>query len=175
MSDEHEPDGAEGTEGAGEQPPEPQEPPEPEPDGGLPTLLKPALMPVEPMVFCLDHLAVHADTVDPYRNGLDTCEVKDHRPLYYRARKGDPNDRKTDVEPTMIAGGEALSAAEKGVLAGLVRVQIRKVERNKRGAAKLFGDEYDPTQHDAKLELLEGAYRHLGGDPTRITGRGGEE
>jgi hypothetical protein len=162
-------------------PPEPPEPPEPtpkpppEPDGELPNLLKPALMPVETMVFCLDHLAVHADTVDPYGSGDDMCEPKDHRPLYYRARKGDPNDRKTDIEPTMIAGGEALTTAEKGVLAGLVRVQIRKVERNKRGAARLFGDEYDPTQHEEKLELLEGAYRRLGGDPARITGRGGEQ
>jgi len=163
-------------------------PPAPEPEPPAAPLVPPAeppapterperlerakLMPIEGVIYCLDHEAVHdADDLD--------CDKADHRPVLYRARKGDLDPTLGDEEAVqtrvMAAENDVLPDAEKGVLAGLVRVQIRKVTRNKRGAKKLFGDEYDPSKHDAKLALLESAYRGLGGDPERITGRGGED
>jgi len=164
MSDEREETGGPGSvEGDGVGQGAPPEPPEHEPETGLPTLLKPALMPVESMVFCLDHLAVHADTVDPYGSGDDTCEPKDHRPLYYRARKGDPNDRKTDVEPTMIAGGEALTQEQRHLLAGMARDELEQVVNARESVVRLFGDD-DVARFDRRIELLEDAYKRLGGE-----------
>lgn len=176
-----------------------------------PTLTRAKMLPVEGVVYCLIHDAVHDDTTDPYDTGEVECTKDEHRPVYYRARKGDIDesktltiemvgeeqhgevvgsiglpegalviDRLTDVQErvkkrVIASRSDPLTDNEAGMLAGLVRVQIRKVERNKTGARKLFGDEYDPARHDDRLELLEGMYRKLGGDPERLSNRGEDQ
>lgn len=58
---------------------------------------------------------------------------------------------------------------EEGVMAGLVRDALRKVERNRASAQRKWGADYDPTAHDQRDALLRSAYAKLGGDPDRIT------
>lgn len=50
------------------------------------------------VVYCTEHGVVHDDTLDPYREGWDSCwenilgeRTKDmvHRPVYYGGRAGD--------------------------------------------------------------------------------------
>lgn len=66
-----------------------------------------------------------------------------------------------------------LSTGERGVLAGLIRMAIRKSERSSMRQRAVYGHEYDPTRHEDKVALLEGVYRKLGGDPSQITNRVG--
>ena len=49
------------------------------------------LVQVEGMVWCHVHGEVHdADTINPYGMGSeDWCDQREHRPIYWRARKGD--------------------------------------------------------------------------------------
>jgi hypothetical protein len=54
-----------------------------------PYLTRAKMLPVEGVVYCLHHGAVHDDTTDPYRYGEPECSKDEHRPVYYRARKGD--------------------------------------------------------------------------------------
>lgn len=184
--------------------------------GGTVYLERSKMLPVEGVVYCLEHGAVHDDTTDPYRYGEPDCKEAEHRPVYYRARKGDVDETQPDEpgepeepevrfvgseqtgEVTVVGeppegaavvddlsgvqermtrriigerAADELNEEETGFLAGLVRLQVRKVEKNRVGARKLFGDEYDPAQHDAKMTFLERVYRKLGKDPERITGR----
>ena len=175
-------------------------------------LTRAKMLPVEGVVYCLEHAAVHDDTTDPYGYGEPDCKVEDHRAVLYRARKGDidetiANDTEnlrvelhgdeqqgetkgTDELPegavvtdslsavqeqmkkrVIAASSAGLSEDEQGLLAGLVRVAIRKTEKNRVGASKLFGDEYDPTKHEKRIAFLEGIYRKLGKDPKGITNR----
>lgn len=62
------------------------------------TLTKAKMLPVEGVVYCLTHTSVHDDTLDPFDEGSKTCwegmygartKAMVHRPVYYRARKGD--------------------------------------------------------------------------------------
>ncbi len=175
-------------------------------------LTRAKMLPVEGVVYCLEHTAVHDDTTDPYGYGEPDCKVEDHRAVLYRARKGDIDEtlaNDPDVVHAMMHGDEqqgeskradelpegavvtdsltaaqeqvkkrviaassaGLSEDEQGLLAGLVRVAIRKTEKNQVGAHKLFGDEYDPTRHTKRIAFLEGIYRKLGKDPKGITNR----
>jgi histidinol phosphatase-like enzyme len=48
---------------------------------------------VEGVVYCHDHTEVHEDTRNPYGEGPESwCRKSEHRPVYYRARKGDYDD-----------------------------------------------------------------------------------
>jgi hypothetical protein len=158
-----------------------------------PILTRAKMLPVDKVVYCLFHDAVHEETTDPYDSGQPECEVKEHRPVYYRARKGDI-DESIEVEmhgeakqgESSYAGGELpdpvvivdslsgvqeqakqrviaashggeLTENERGILLGLIRSAIKKVAKNRAGAKRLFGSAYDPTQHDARMALLENA------------------
>lgn len=69
---------------------------------------------------------------------------------------------------------EPFTEAELGLIASLTREKIRKVARNRRTNQAKWGDEYDPTQHDRKLAVLEMIYRKTGKDPANITNVKGE-
>ena len=65
-------EGAEGAEG-GEAPTPVEE------TGEAKRLVRPTMLPVEGVVYCLDHTEVHDDTTDPYRMGYAECAVDEHR------------------------------------------------------------------------------------------------
>jgi hypothetical protein len=44
---------------------------------------------IDGVVYCLDHGCVHDDSTDPYGMGYPECRREEHRPVYWRARKGD--------------------------------------------------------------------------------------
>jgi hypothetical protein len=157
-------------------PVEPVEPPAPlHPVDARPEKLTRAkLLPIEGVIYCLEHTAVHDDTEDPYETGASECSKSEHRPVLYRARKGDidesvPTDTDEAGLPTAVrtqvlcANGASMTDEERATVVGMLRVQIRKVKSNRTGARKLFGDDYDTSLHDEKLALLEGAARRVGG------------
>ena len=158
-----------------------------------PILTRAKMLPVDDVIYCLFHTAVHEDTTDPYNSGQPECEKSEHRPVYYRARKGDI-DESIEVEmhgepkqgESSYAGGELpdpvvivdsltgvqeqakarviaashgneLTADERGIVLGLIRMAIKKVAKNRAGAQRLFGAGYSPVQHDQRLALLENA------------------
>jgi hypothetical protein len=49
---------------------------------------KATMVKVEGVVYCHVHGSVHDDTTDPY-NSSDRCPKSEHRPVYFRARRGD--------------------------------------------------------------------------------------
>lgn len=72
----------------------------------------------------------------------------------------------SDNDDVMVV---ALTGHERGVLASLIRVAIRKRERALVDGAARFGNDWDPTRTQARLNLLTGLYGRLGGDPDRIS------
>lgn len=157
-----------------------------------PILTRAKMLPVDDVIYCLFHTAVHEDTTDPYSSGQAECEKSEHRPVYYRARKGDIDEsievelygeakqgeshdatqlpdgtlmvdsltavqEKVKTRVIAAAQGGELTESERGVVLGLIRMAIKKVARNREGARRLFGSEYDPAQHDQRLALLENA------------------
>ena len=69
---------------------------------------------------------------------------------------------------------EALDDSERGVVAGLLRSAIRKLERNMVASRNKWGDEYDSAANLARLALLESSYSKLHGDPAQIANRGAQ-
>jgi hypothetical protein len=54
------------------------------------TLKRTKLLRVEGVIYCLIHTEVHENTVNPYSMGPESwCDEREHRSVYYRARKGD--------------------------------------------------------------------------------------
>jgi hypothetical protein len=72
-------------------------PTEPPAEPRSPYLDRAKMLPVEGIVYCLEHTAVHDDTTDPYDYGKPDCDKKEHRPVYYRGRKGDIDESLDDV------------------------------------------------------------------------------
>lgn len=64
-----------------------------------PYLVRPTMLPIQGVIYCLDHTAVHDDTTDPYRMGSEECRESEHRSVYYRGRKGDVDERVDMDEP----------------------------------------------------------------------------
>lgn len=60
---------------------------------------------------------------------------------------------------------------ERDILAGLIRQDLRKLDKSRQRLREKLGSEYDPARQDPREAALESAYRRLGGDPARITGR----
>lgn len=60
---------------------------------------------------------------------------------------------------------------ERDILAGLIRQDLRKLDKSRQRLREKLGSEYDPARQDPREAILEHAYRRLGGDPARITGR----
>jgi hypothetical protein len=82
-----------------ETPEEPEETPEPEkPAERSPYLDRAKMLPIDDIVYCLEHTAVHEDTTNPFGEGPESwCDKKEHRPVYYRGRKGDIDESLEDV------------------------------------------------------------------------------
>lgn len=56
---------------------------------------------VEGVVYCHEHTFVHVDTVNPFGEGPESwCHKAEHRPVYFRARKGDYRDTTTEAAPS---------------------------------------------------------------------------
>lgn len=64
---------------------------------------------------------------------------------------------------------------EAGVVAGLIRGAIRKLERNAASSRTKYGDEYDSSAHDSRRAILRSAYEALGRDPDGISQKGGQD
>jgi len=57
-------------------------------------LKRSTMLPIEGIVYCLEHTLVHDDTVNPYGMGEESwCKKEDHRTVYYRGHKGDVDER----------------------------------------------------------------------------------
>jgi hypothetical protein len=53
-----------------------------------PYLTKSKMLPVEGVVYCLEHTAIHDATVNPFGEGEESwCDEKEHRTVYYRAAR----------------------------------------------------------------------------------------
>lgn len=79
-----------------------------------------------------------------------------------------------DITGRAAADPDGLSEQQRDLLRGLVRSQIRRVERGRASLRAKFGDEYDGAAMEGRLAFLEELYRTLGGDPDRISNREGE-
>lgn len=66
---------------------------------------------------------------------------------------------------------ESLTAQEIAVTLGLTRDGLRKARRNKDRGRRRWGDQYDSSAMDRRIETLESIYVKLGGDPRRINER----
>jgi hypothetical protein len=112
-----------------------------------PYLTRAKMLPVEGVVYCLSHDAVHEDTTDPYDYGTPDCKTKDHRPVYYRGRKGDldeaPAARFTAGEPQHGTSEYAGELPEGSVIVDhLSEIQEQMVRRVIAASAEpLTGDE----------------------------------
>jgi hypothetical protein len=126
------------------------------------------MLPIEGVVYCLEHTAVHDDTTDPYGYGEPDCSVKEHRAVLYRARKG-------DIDETLANGDDppdrtVIAAAQKDQLSDDERTLLRGLverERSKAGSAlaemrEVFGID-DLGQADRVLALLDSTYQKIGG------------
>ena len=110
-------EGAEGAEGT--------EPPTPvEETGEAKRLVRPTMLQVEGVVYCLDHTVVHDDTENPYGEGPESwCRKDEHRTVYYRGRKGDIDERVGDAPPPRraitLGRNEGLTNEEKKLVVRL--------------------------------------------------------
>jgi hypothetical protein len=63
-----------------------------------PYLDRAKMLPIDDIVYCLEHTAVHENTTNPFGEGPESwCDAKEHRPVYYRGRKGDIDESLDDV------------------------------------------------------------------------------
>lgn len=58
---------------------------------------------------------------------------------------------------------------EVGVLAGIIRDNLRRSVRRAHAGHAKYGPEYDPAPTRTRVALLRRIYIELGGDPDRIT------
>jgi hypothetical protein len=73
-------------------------PTEPPAEPRSPYLDRAKMLPIEDIVYCLEHTAVHENTTNPFGEGPESwCDAKEHRPVYYRGRKGDVDESLDDV------------------------------------------------------------------------------
>jgi hypothetical protein len=104
-----------------------------------PYLTKSKMLPVEGVVYCLEHTAIHDATVNPFGEGEESwCDEKEHRTVYYRARKGDVDEslEQDGIRAQLVgepAVGESRGVGELGegtvVVDSLTDVQQRVTRR----------------------------------------------
>jgi hypothetical protein len=144
--------------------PEPETPPEPAEKSPYLTAAK--MMPIEGVVYCLKHEAVHEDDTDPYDYGTPDCETKDHRTVYYRGRKGDVDEAQLP-EPTergviAAAKGTDLSDAERELAYRLVDKAQNVAEGAYDTMCQIFGVDAEESKTIEKmLTVLENTGRKL--------------
>lgn len=68
-------------------------------------------------------------------------------------------------------GPVPFTPVQRQIVAGLIRQDLRKLDKSRSRLREKLGEHYDPTKQDPREAALESAYRLLGGDPRRITGR----
>ena len=148
--------------------PAPTEPPEETPAAERsPYLERAKMLPIEGVVYCLEHDAVHDDTTDPYDYGKPDCKEKEHRPIYYRGRKGDLDEvqeKKQEQESRRViakANAEELTDPEREIVLLLVDHAAKRTE----DAAALMHEVWpDDNLIDirVKLALLDSVNDKLG-------------
>lgn len=102
-------------------------------------LTKSKMLPVEGVVYCLEHTAIHDATVNPFGEGPESwCDEKEHRTVYYRGRKGDVDEslEQDGIRAQLVgepAVGESRGVGELGegtvVVDSLTDVQSRVTRR----------------------------------------------
>jgi len=128
-------------------------------------LKRSTMLPIEGIVYCLEHTLVHDDTTNPYGMGEESwCKKEDHRTVYYRGHKGDVDERLDeearsrnkpqhgDDRPAtrrMIAAPDksGLSDGERRLVVRLVRQMKGKASEAALALRQLFGEE-DPGLED---------------------------
>jgi hypothetical protein len=81
-----------------------------------PYLTKSKMLLVPEVVYCLEHTAIHDDTVNPFGEGPESwCDAKEHRTVYYRARKGDIDESLDQDEIRAQLVGEPAVGESRGV------------------------------------------------------------
>jgi hypothetical protein len=118
-----------------------------------PRLTRAKMLPVEDVVYCLFHSAVHEDTLDPYNSGQDECEKDEHRPVYYRARKGDYDE----VTEARFVAGEPQHGTSEAV--GEV------------GEGSVIVDNLSAVQEQVMRRVIAAASVPLSGDERRLVSR----
>lgn len=67
-----------------------------------------------------------------------------------------------------------LTPQECAIMLGLVREGVRKARRSRSRGMRRWGEAYDQGTIDRRIEILQGLYTRLGGDPKQITERSAE-
>jgi hypothetical protein len=142
---------------------------EPEPS---PYLKRSAMLPVEGIVYCLEHTLVHDDTENPYGEGPESwCKKDEHRPVYYRARKGDLDER-AETEPNgaprpriaAAASSDRLTTAESGLVVRLTRTLHTNLTEINQTLSRILGeDSTGDRRSDPLLALTNSILAKLDG------------
>jgi len=149
--------------------PAPTEPPEeapeeqPEEDARNPYLERAKMLPVDGVVYCLEHTAVHDDTTDPYGHGAPDCEAKEHRTVYYRGRKGDIDETPEHTRIIAKTQAEELSSEERAMVVQLVDHAAAKTEEAAAAMYQIWPED-DLGGIRAKLAMLGSVTAKLGDD-----------
>jgi hypothetical protein len=147
---------------------EPETPAATETERPSPYLHRAKMLLVEGVVYCLEHTAVHDDTTDPYGYGTPDCKEKEHRPVYYRARKGDIDESvaHAQVGPTARVithdQDDGLSDEERTLTARLVSRELSRAESAFAEMREIIGVG-DLSATEETMELLASAARKLQG------------
>jgi hypothetical protein len=159
MSDDNE-NGTQGEQGE-EQKPEPS-----------PYLSRSTMLPVEGVVYCLEHTVVHADTENPYGEGPESwCKKDEHRSIYYRGHKGDLDER-VETEPNgaprpriaaATSNNSRLTKAERGLVLRLTRTLHTTLSNTRETLSQILGkDAVEGRESDPLLKLTESILDKLG-------------
>jgi len=125
--------------------------PDEQPDEQDYFLKRSTMLPVEGLIYCLDHTLVHEETVNPYGEGEESwCKKENHRTVYYRGHKGDYDERKPvgDGSGTVPVKRRIVTTSTEGLSPEERRLTVRLVRQTKGTAAEaasalrqLFGAE----------------------------------
>jgi hypothetical protein len=141
----------ENTTGTTDEPEGEQQPAQPEKPEPSYYLKRSAMLPVEGVVYCLTHTSVHDDTTDPYDYGYADCNAKDHRPIYYRARKGDVDER-GEADPGAVpsqkrviaaSSSSGLTKAESGLVVRMTRTLNHTLVETRETLDQILGKDTD--------------------------------
>jgi hypothetical protein len=138
-----------------------------------PYLTRSTMLPVEGVVYCLEHTVVHADTENPYGEGPESwCKKDEHRSIYYRGHKGDLDER-VEAEPdraprSRIAAATStggLTKAERGLVVRLARTLHTTLSNTRETLSQILGkDAVEGPESDPLLKLTESILDKLGDD-----------
>jgi hypothetical protein len=136
-------------------------------------LTRSTMLPIEGIVYCLDHTLVHEDTVNPYGEGPESwCKKEQHRTVYYRGHKGDYDERQpSDGTGTVkrriaAAGGDGLTTAERGLVVRLTRTLHTTLSQTRETLSQILGkDSVEGRESDPLLKLTSSILNKLGDEP----------